>query len=413
MRHDSHRAGTAMAPTGLWKGTFTPRTAKAIARGSRSPCTLRRASPAEIVELLEEAGKSLALGPTDGVWRMVAKNPEIIRAVRLTPGASPIGLFAYLPLNRFGAHAITHGEFDGTMPDPAWICRPGERPEAIYWWLVHAPNRLSRVLGEIAAHLRALTPRGVPLFSRAANSHSARLQRSVGFLEAARIYPNAPEWLLVALPEGRMPSRRAKTSPVGPTIDFVRSMEGLSKVFALRAATYIAEQFCTYEEEFDGNDLCSTHLVASVTGDAAGCIRLRYFADFAKLERLCVRREYRGNGVKEALIEAAADHARAKGYGLLYGHARADLVAMWRGFGFEPMAGRPRFRFANIDYVEILRELEPDAARIRLGLPPMMLTRPEGRWDEPGPLDLSNIDPDPRKMELMARHTRLRAASAA
>ena len=74
-----------------------------------------------------------------------------------------------------------------------------------------------------------------------------------------------------------------------------------------------------------------------------------------------------------------------------------------------PIPGRPTFRFANIDYVEILRELEPDDAAIRLGVPPMMTTRPEGLWDEPGPLDLSNLAHDPARLNLLQKHTRFRA----
>ena len=104
----------------------------------------------------------------------------------------------------------------------------------------------------------------------------------------------------------------------------------------------------------------------------------------------------------------AIDHARQKRFTRVYGHARADLVEMWRDFGFEPIAGRAPFRFADIDYVEILRELEPDPAGIRLGVPPMMTTRPEGAWDVPGPLDLSNLDPDPARLALIARHTSFR-----
>jgi hypothetical protein len=86
---------------------------------------------------------------------------------------------------------------------------------------------------------------------------------------------------------------------------------------------------------------------------------------------------------------------------------------MWREFGFEPIPGRPAFRFANIDYVEILRELEPDANAVRLGVPAMMTTRPEGAWDEPGPLDLSILNADPQRLALIARHTRFRQGGAA
>jgi predicted GNAT family N-acyltransferase len=395
-------------PTPFWSGTFARKVDRALQRGARNPATLRTASWREISPFLAEARRTLPLASDQSVIMMLRKNPDIILAICL-PDGTATGLFAYLPLNVLGAGLVTGGGFDGARPDPAWICRRGEHPEAIYIWLVLAPNRLSRVLASVAALFCELAPQGVPIFSRAVTGHSERVQLSSGFFPARQIYPKAPEWLLVALPEGGLAVPPAQAAEVQPTVELVRSMEGLARVFALRAATYIAEQFCTYEEEFDGNDFCATHFVGTLNGDAAGCIRLRYFAGFAKLERLCVRREYRGRGVKERLIGEALDHARMKGYRRVYGHARSDLLDMWRGFGFEPVAGRPAFRFAGIDYVEILAKRERHPATIRLGLPPMMLTRPEGRWDEPGPLDLSNLDPDPLRAELIARHTRFRS----
>ena len=409
MRHVSREANPGTGSAFFWKGTFTGKMDRSIARGARAPASLRRARREEIVALLDRVRGMIAVGDTEVVWRMLAKNPDIVRAVSFSPGGPAAGLFAYLPLNAFGAAQIVAGQFDGANPDPAWICREGESPEAFYWWLVYTPGRLARMLGAVARLFGELAPKGVPVFSRAANAASERLQRSVGFLDAAAVYPGAPRWLLVALPEGRLPERREQRPAGAITIEIVRTMAGLAEVFALRAATYIAEQFCSYEEEFDGNDLCATHFVARVDGDPAGCIRLRYFGDFAKLERLCVRREYRGGGTKEKLVEAALAHARAKRFRQVYGHSRFDLIDMWARFGFRPIEGRPTFRFANIDYVEIIRDLEPDETAIRLGVPPMMTTRPEGAWDEPGPLDWSNVAPDPARAALIARHTRFRS----
>ena len=395
-------------PASFWRGTFTRKIDHCVAHGEREPGVLRRATRAEVRELLGEARKVVPIGDTELVWRMLAKNPEIIRAVSVKPGQAPAGVFAYLPLSSFGASLIVAGGFNGTEPDPAWIVRPGDEPEAIYLWLIHATRQFYKVLGEISRLFIDLSPGGVPVFSRATNPSSAKLQRSAGFVAAAELYAGAPKWLLVTLPEGLSSAEheRANASTIG--VETVRDMAGLSQIFALRAATYIAEQFCTYEEEFDGNDFCATHFLGRVDGDPAGCIRLRYFGDFAKLERLCVRREYRGRGVKEELVNVALDHARAKHFTRVYGHARFDLVEMWTRFGFRPIEGRPVFRFANIDYVEIIRELEPDETAVRLGVPPMMTTRPEGAWDEPGPLDWSNVSADPQRAALIARHTRFR-----
>jgi predicted GNAT family N-acyltransferase len=70
-------------------------------------------------------------------------------------------------------------------------------------------------------------------------------------------------------------------------------IEDMMKVFSIRAAVYIAEQECPYQEEFDGNDFSGSHLLGFVGDEPVGCLRIRYFADFAKLERLAVRKEYR------------------------------------------------------------------------------------------------------------------------
>jgi predicted GNAT family N-acyltransferase len=372
---------------------------------------MRPADREEVVQLLGEARQLIPLGSDDGVWRVRAKNPQVLQALLASDGRLA-GLFAFLPLNRYGAHVILAGSFDGSSPDPAWVCRAGEQPEAIYLWLVYAPGRCAAGLEPARRLLVGLGAGRVPVFSRAVSAQSQRLHERAGFLPARLLSPNAPEWLLVVPPSVTLSAGEAPSKP-SVEVAIVRSMSGLAQVFALRAATFIAEQFCTYREEFDGNDFCSTQFVGSVDADPGGCIRLRYFGDFAKLERLCIRREYRGSGLKEALVEFALDHARAKNFRRVYGHARADLVPMWREFGFEPMPGRPGFRFANIDYVEILRELEPDETAVRLGVPAMLTTRPEGAWDEPGPLDLSLLVTDPSRRALIDRHTRFRSEPAA
>src|SRR3569623_191404 len=246
MRHTTHRNRTKRSASGFWRGTFSGKMDRGIARGERAPAVLRRASREEVISLLDEARRLIPLGDTDGVWRMLAKNPDLIQAVCPAEGGGPTGLFAYLPLNPFGAAMIVGGGFDGGLPDPAWICRDNERPEAIYWWLFHTPGKLARMLGAVASLCRDLAPEGVPIFSRAVTPTSERLQKSVGFLSAADVYPDAPEWLLVALPEGRLPDPRPKRNEPRVEVRIVRTMAELTQVFALRAAPYIAEQFYSF-----------------------------------------------------------------------------------------------------------------------------------------------------------------------
>src|SRR5690606_35690292 len=121
----------------------------------------------------------------------------------------------------------------------------------------------------------------VPIFSRAVNDHAANLNEGLGFVSAGTIYPTAPDWLLVILPEGQA---APKPSAGKITVQMVRNFEDMAKIYAIRSSTYLAEQFCLYSEEFDGNDFCSTQFIGYVDGDPAGCIRMRYFGDFVKLE---------------------------------------------------------------------------------------------------------------------------------
>src|SRR5262249_50138213 len=81
------------------------------------------------------------------------------------------------------------------------------------------------------------------------------------------------------------------------TVHVVRSLDDLQKVNVLRALTYMAEQACPYEEEFDGNDLCALHLLANENGQPAGSLRLRFFNGFCKIERVCIDPRRRGGAI--------------------------------------------------------------------------------------------------------------------
>ena len=73
----------------------------------------------------------------------------------------------------------------------------------------------------------------------------------------------------MALPEtGRLPLLHADRHHNRSDIEVrvVRSLDDLQKVNILRAITYMAEQACPYDEEFDGNDLTATHLIGFVDG---------------------------------------------------------------------------------------------------------------------------------------------------
>ena len=162
---------------------------------------------------------------------------------------------------------------------------------------------------------------------------------------------------------------------------------------AIRSAVYIGEQECPYDEEFDGNDLAATHLLGYVGHEPVGCLRIRYFADFAKIERLAIRAEFRKTRTAFQLVRAAFRLCQKKGYTKIYGHSQKRLVNFWSRFGFRVMEGGQSFVFSDFDYVEIVADVERDPEAITLGAPPFVIIRPEGRWDIPGILEQSSSRP--------------------
>jgi len=177
------------------------------------------------------------------------------------------------------------------------------------------------------------------------------------------------------------------------SVTVARSIEDVTRAMAIRGAVYLAEQECPYAEEFDGNDFCATHLIGYVGNEPAGCLRVRYFADFAKLERLAIRNEFRRTRLAFNLVRAGIELCRAKGYRKLYGHSQKRLVNFWGRFGFKTFEGGREFVFSDFDYVELTLDTTPHPQAVAIGVDPYVTIRPEGRWHVPGILERSAIRP--------------------
>lgn len=172
-------------------------------------------------------------------------------------------------------------------------------------------------------------------------------------------------------------------------IKVVHAIDELLHVFSVRSAVFLSEQSCPFGEEFDGNDFCAAHLVAYREREPIACVRVRFFADFAKIERLAVRHEYRHTRIGFRIVDEAISYARRKGYTNLYGHAQDRLVKFWSHFGALPMAGRPELRFSDFSYTEMLLKAPAVPDALSLNSDPYVLIRPEGAWDKPGVLEAS------------------------
>ena len=170
-----------------------------------------------------------------------------------------------------------------------------------------------------------------------------------------------------------------------------RTLDDLMQVAAVRTLVYMGEQACPYREEYDGNDFAgATHLLVRCDGEPVGVLRIRWFADFAKLERVAILTGHRGRRAAFLLIGEAVRIAERKGYRRILGHAEPRLAPFWtRHFKGKVRFERCRFGFSDRQYMEVVAEIGPASDALTLESDPLILLRPEGDWDRPGVLDAS------------------------
>ena len=355
--------------------------------------------------LVDQARTSIpGLADNEVVRRVCGHNQDSIWAIarkRKFNPAAPVGdgFIAFLFLNEAGLYQLATGALNTRDPDPSLLCGPTERPAGIYTWAVYAPGSLAGGVAPILQKLEAPNYAGIDLYTRATTPDGARFLHALGFKKGAKIGPVYAPHLYTFARTPKTPlydSYRANANKRDVTVTVARTFEDLMRVASLRSAVYIGEQECPYEEEFDGNDFAATHLLGYVGDEPAGCLRIRYFADFAKIERLAVRREFRNTRLAFQLVRAGIELCQMKGYRRLYGHAQKRLVNFWSRFGFRTFEGGQELVFSDFDYVEMIAELDRHPDAIGIGGDPYLIIRPEGRWHKPGVLERSASRPTTR-----------------
>ncbi|WP_342360221.1 GNAT family N-acetyltransferase [Terrarubrum flagellatum] len=167
----------------------------------------------------------------------------------------------------------------------------------------------------------------------------------------------------------------------------VANAEQRQQAYAIRAIVYVGEQNCPWDEEFDGNDDAATQILGLCDGEPFATARIRWFAEFAKLERLAIRQPYRHLGYGHELLDYLIALCREKGFRKAYLHAQSRLETFYRRHGFTSI-GRP-FGFSDHDYIEMVADLALNPAAISLEDGPMVINRPEGQWGQAGVLEHS------------------------
>ena len=356
----------------------------------------------EIDELLDNARRDLPqLGANEVVHRVVAHNPDSFWAIARRDKVSPAvrraeGFQAFLLLNEAGLEQLIAGTFKGADPDVSLLTAQNEKPAAIYVWCTHAKGSLAAAITLTLEKMNTPLYRDVDVYTWAATKEGHAALEGTGFQRGVTVEGHHNPDLYIfrrsPLSPKEMPSYDGYMSHNDDeeiTVTVARSIEDLMRVVVVRSAVFVGEQRCPYNEEYDGNDLSGTHLLGYVGHEPAASLRIRYFADFAKIERLAVRSEFRGRRLAQQVIQAAIDLCGKKGYTRVYGQSEKSMVDWYRQFGFRVPNTRRSIVFSEYEFVEIVLDRPRESNAISVDSDPYVIIRPEGRWHMRGILEQS------------------------
>lgn len=134
----------------------------------------------------------------------------------------------------------------------------------------------------------------------------------------------------------------------------VTQLEDLIKVFVVRGIVFIEEQGVPYALEHDSEEYRSMHILGEENEVPFGAGRIRFLGEYAKLERIAIRKGYRGRNLGHELTQFMMATAEAHGFKKFKLHAQAHLAEFYQKHGFR-ISGE-KFREAEIDHYPMSRE---------------------------------------------------------
>ncbi len=169
-------------------------------------------------------------------------------------------------------------------------------------------------------------------------------------------------------------------------IELATSEELFKGAMAVRKQVFVKELNIPAAKEFDGNDYCAAHVVAYVQKRhrrlPIGTMRIRFFSDFVKFERMAVTRNFRKTNVSEDIMQFGIHYASLKGYRQVYGMCKQELLPRWQQCGYHEVKGAEHVEQNGMILIPICMDLPENPQAIRITSHPTLLTALEGHWHD-------------------------------
>ena len=131
--------------------------------------------------------------------------------------------------------------------------------------------------------------------------------------------------------------------------------EEVAAALALRSRVFCDEQGVSFEADQDGRDPEATHIVAVDDGTVIGTCRLLFRGQVARLGRLAVEPERRGDGIAAAILREADRIAVDAGVDAIALHAQTYALSLYENAGYREYG--PTFVEEGIEHVAMEKRL--------------------------------------------------------
>ena len=147
---------------------------------------------------------------------------------------------------------------------------------------------------------------------------------------------------------------RVGSSHMTASFRLASSSEDQMKAMMVRCIVFCGEQNVPYSIERDEFEEDAVHIIGELEGEPVAAGRIRYFPEYAKLERIAVLRPYRGRGIGSELVRFLMSIAQERGYSSYRMNAQVRQAPFYAGLGFHAVG--ERFMEADIEHVLMVRD---------------------------------------------------------
>lgn len=163
-------------------------------------------------------------------------------------------------------------------------------------------------------------------------------------------------------------------------IVIVSNDEEYAQAMQVRRDVFVTEQKISPQKEFDGNDHSATHVLAIYENKPIGTMRIRYFNGFVKMERMCVIKDFRKTDASELIMQKGIDFVAQKGYEMIYGICKKELLNRWRRDGFEKIPDTPVVEQNGMTLVPVCCKINKPDKYITIQTSADIINAKEGEW---------------------------------